>query len=935
MTEVRGSGTAAITDEVRSEFLDRYPWLAILLLILVPLIVHVPLWVSGRSTDPIWFTSGVTQGAPGLTGLPWIDPNVGVTSEALGRLEARDWLHGKIPWWNPYTGIGMPLAGELQPAAFFLPFVFLFLLPEGLLWEKILIQIFAGIATYALLRELGLSRLSACMGGALYGLSGTFAWSPGPAGVYCCLPFLPLLLWGIERARKASQGAISILAIGAAIAFSLLPGFPEPAYISGLFAVAWGVYRLAGEGERWRAARRGLLGLTLGLLVALPALIAFVDYSLLSPSFGAHKTGERSMIWAAFSSTLMPYVYGPLESSFHSPALNEIWARTGGYSGILIILLAVAGLTAHIGQRGLKILLAGWVLVCWAKSYGVQPVMALMNFIPLLRETQFYRYSQPSWIFALIVLAAFALDDLATRDPRRRVPFGIGLGLLVLGAALGWPLHAFWNRPAEMAGTMFVLMGLAVTWALVGILAAACAWTWLRGERRRTALVILVVFDAAVMFMVPEASSVRGSSIDEAAVQFLRQHQGLERTFTLDPLEPNYGAYFQVQSIDHNVLPVPRLWEEYIDQSLLPGYSKKDLGTTFFPSVNADGTGELVLNEFLPNYLDMAVRYVAIQPGRDLRPKTYLPGSDLASLPVITLRRTIMRRLGFLGSLVRKDSGPQRVLDDPDADKLRLANGQAAMVDAKSLPESPLGLPISSVGVVILKGDDPQDGLLKVELCADSDCSSGERSLLGSWQGNVFQVPLDRPLMAATGASWHLTLTLRDASQPLLLWMGPPAHTGQQVKGPGGARPGQELHLVFEYGPALPGAKRVYSDEVMDIWELPNPAPYFEVTSGGPCVLQASQRKRVTADCASAAALRRRELFMPGWDATVNGKSKPVKQDGIFESTALSAGHNTVRFSFVPPHEGVGLACCFVGLGGLLCEVFLVLRGRFSRVEGS
>jgi hypothetical protein len=899
---------------------------------LLPFIVHLPLWVSHRSTDPIWFVSGVAESTRGMSGIPWIDDNVGRTSEALGRLAAHDWLHGKIPWWNPYTGIGMPLAGELQPAAFFMPFVFLFLLPEGLLWEKIVVQICAGIATYAVLRELGSSRLAAVMGGALYGLSGTIAWSPGPAGVYCVLPCLPLLLWGIERARKASQGAASVLAIGVAISFSLLAGFPEPAYISGLLALAWGVYRLAGEGDRWRTATRSLLGMTLGLLVALPTLIAFVDYSLLSSSFGVHKTGERSVLWAAFSSTLMPYIYGPLESSFHSAALNEIWDRTGGYAGILIILLAVAGLAGRIGQRGLKIMLTGWVLICWAKTYGVQPLMSLMNFIPLLRQTQFYRYSQPSWIFALIVLAAFALDDFKKGSPRRRLPFGIALGLVAMGVALGWPLHAFWKRPAEMAWTMFALMGVSVAWALAGLAGLACAWTWLRGERRRIALTAVVVFDAAVMFMVPMVTSVHGSKIDMNAIEFLREHQGLARTFSLDPIAPNYGAYFQVASIDHNVLPVPRLWEEYIEQKIQPGYSKIDLGTTFFPV--ADGVGELLLNRFLPNYLDLGVRYVAIPPGRSLKPKTYLPGADIGSQPVISLRRTIMRRLGFLGSLVKKESGPDTAVDDQDADKLKLMNGQTAMVSAQSLPASPLELPISSVGVTILKGVDPLDGSLRAELCVGAVCSSGERSLGGSWEGNVFQVPLDRPLMAATGAPWHLTLTLSNASQPLLLWMGAPAHTGQEVRGPGGARPGQELHLVFEYGTQLPGVKRVYSDEVMDIWELPHPAPYFEVTSGGPCVLQASQRERVTADCERAATLRRRELFMPGWAATVNGKSGPVQQDGIFEAATLQAGQNEADFKFVPAHERFAMIASIAGLTGLFWQLAVILRDRYKNSIG-
>jgi hypothetical protein len=101
-----------------TEFLDRHPALPLIVLVVLLLVVQLPLLLLGRSTDPIWFVSGLTQGSHLLSSWPFIDPNVGFNSEALGHLAAWDWVHGVVPWWNPYTGIGMPLAGELQPGAF-------------------------------------------------------------------------------------------------------------------------------------------------------------------------------------------------------------------------------------------------------------------------------------------------------------------------------------------------------------------------------------------------------------------------------------------------------------------------------------------------------------------------------------------------------------------------------------------------------------------------------------------------------------------------------------------------------------------------------------------------------------------------------------------------------------------------------------------------
>jgi hypothetical protein len=95
-----------------------------------------------------------------LAGLPSADPNTGITAQALGHLAALDWLHGHVPWWNPYEGLGAPLAGEMQSAAFFPPTVFL-LLANGQVFFHLVLELTAGLTTYALLVRLRLARVAA------------------------------------------------------------------------------------------------------------------------------------------------------------------------------------------------------------------------------------------------------------------------------------------------------------------------------------------------------------------------------------------------------------------------------------------------------------------------------------------------------------------------------------------------------------------------------------------------------------------------------------------------------------------------------------------------------------------------------------------------------------------------------------------------------
>lgn len=947
------------------EFFDRHPRLPLLFLALLPIVLHLPLLLLGRTTDPLWFVADLTHAKRLMPSWPFIDPNVGFTSEALGHLAASDWIHGIVPWWNPYSGIGLPLAGELQPGAFFLPFTLLFLLREGVLWQQTAMQIIAGLTTYALLRELGTSRLAALTGGALFALNSVIAWTPGPAAVYCSQPFLPLLLWGIERARRHTGGPLSVVAIGVAIAWSLLAGFPEPAYISGLLALAWGTYRLASE-KHTVMARRAIAGWGIGMLVAAPLLIAFVDYIRQSNSFGIHNLGEESLPVPAFSTIVMPYVYGLPQMSFRSPLLSHIWASIGGYAGILIILLAVVGITTGRKQRGLKFLLLTWILLAWAKTFGLKPVITLMNYLPLLRQADFLRYSPPSWGLALVILASFGLDEFRSGAPRRRTAYGISLGLLTIGIVLAWPKHAWWHRPPSIDPIMFVLLIVSLSWALALLLLAGLSWTLLRDQKRRMALACLVVTEAIVLFVIPEASNTRKTPIDVDAIRFLHDHQGLSRNYTLGPIKPNYSAYFQLASIDHNVLPVPKLWADFVDRNLLPGLWTRFSGITFWPGSYGEGEGEQALSRNLANYLNIGVRYVITSHGRSPAPELSLPAAGANSSSSTTGSETaVLNRLSaaldrFCNAAGAKEAAlvscrlAKRLstFDNPvghgsDEKKIGLASvgrtpamslplrldaGQSTTISAVA-PAPPIaGFPITAIGVMVESADKSVDGALAVEVCNKSDCGSGERALSELNEDGVFRISLIAPVAAPTGQPLRFTFARRNGTQPLLLRAALAPVKGEQFIAASTVSADRTPQIVIDYGSALQGIREVYSDSLMDIWELPNPAPYFQVIRGGPCRIVTVSREDATADCAATAVLLRRELYMPGWKLRVNGRGvKPVQQEGLFQAAALSAGHNNLEYRFSPPHIVAGWIASSIGLACLLWQIILIGRGRTGR----
>jgi hypothetical protein len=134
------------------------------------------------------------------------------------------------------------------------------------------------------------------------------------------------------------------------------------------------------------------------------------------------------------------------------------------------------------------------------------------------------------------------------------------------------------------------------------------------------------------------------------------------------------------------------------------------------------------------------------------------------------------------------------------------------------------------------------------------------------------------------------------------------------------------LHAVS--AEELPGVRRVYDDAILKIFELPNPAPYFEALGGG-CQVQPLERRKVKVDCREATTLVRRELYFPGWTATVNGVAAPITaRDEIFQAVQLPKGASEVRFRYAPPHIGWAWAAMWLGLASLVAPSLLFLRRK-------
>ena len=575
------------------------------------IIANLPAIVGFVNTNALDFRSGLLRTlTPGLlSGKPTIDPSNGFDSQAIGHLAALDWLHLHLPWWNPYEGTGMPLTGETQAAALFPP-TLLLAFSNGQLYEHILLEILAGICTYRLLRYLGLIRAAALAGGIAFALNGKSAWF-SDAGVNP-LAFLPMMLWGLERAYAATverrPGGWRVLAL--ALALSLYAGFPEVAFVNGLMGVVWFLWRLGclrGQAIA-RLALRAVLGAAAGLLLAAPMLVAMLDYvghADLVTHVG-NGLGSRHMPLSSLPQLLLPYVFGPVNGAPRS----TVWIMVGGYLTAALLALALVGLTAP-GRRGLKAVMLAWGLLVFSRIYGVPGLGQVLGVIPGMNQIQFYRYSTAALELPVIVLAALGVDGI-THGPaqRRRLLGGAVLALaIVVVAALGAHTTVDSLRHIVHSGHSYFVISLV--WGIGTVAALAAVAAFPGGQGRAALIAAVVAIDAVALFAVPQFSAPRETTIDRAPVTYLQRHLGLQRFHSLGPVEPNYGSYFAVDELGVDDFP-PNSYAGFVHARLDPAAPFVGFRSLRAPSAEQ----ELVRHVY--SYGTAGVRYVLDPVGEPL-----------------------------------------------------------------------------------------------------------------------------------------------------------------------------------------------------------------------------------------------------------------------------------------------------------------------------
>ena len=617
------------------------------LIVLAVLVANAPGILGITDVNPIDSLAGLTvsQGAHLVPGASTIDINVGATSQALGHRAALDWLSGHVPWWNPYEGVGTPLAAGMQSAAFF-PLTLLLAWSGGQLTERLVLEVVAGLCTYFLLRKLGVREVVAGVGGVAFALDGTFAWFQHAA--INPVAFLPAALLGVELARERPLGDRRTLLLPVSLALSVVAGFPETAFYDGLLVVLWAALRAAQEPtweERGRVAGRlALLGVG-GLLLTAPLVLPFRSY-LAQSSVGAHTGMSHVHLPLSNIFTFVdPYLTGPLKA-FVPPgnaSIQNLFITNSGYVTVSGFVLAVAGLVLG-GRRqlGLRILLAVWVLAVSLRDFGLRPLQQLLAHVPYVSESAIFRSAVPAVELAFVVLAALGIEAwLGAGEEgglvRRRLALplvSLAVAALLAGLSAGpsrQVLHLVWSATTAGAASHPYIIGAYIGSAVV--LAALMFGGALRGRAGQAVVCSVFALEAVGSFVYPELAGARHPVVDTRPVAYLAAHQGSYRFYSLfsdpavggdygGPIAPNYGSYFGLPEVDYLDIPDPAQYVNFVHDELDPGAGDEFFGTEFGRRRGAPGT-LTELKEHVRTFEEIGVRYIVT--GARVPLKSYVP----------------------------------------------------------------------------------------------------------------------------------------------------------------------------------------------------------------------------------------------------------------------------------------------------------------------
>ena len=494
-------------------------WTVVLaLIVLAPALAHG--WMIG--TYDLLAKSSLTSQAGVVVRGSYINTDPIVQMIPWTTLNWTQVHHAFLPLWNPYNGLGLPLAFNWQSAPFGLPSLIGYLVPVRYAYTAGVIAtlVIAGTGAYVLGRLLRLGFLGAIMIAAVFELS-------GPMVAWLGYPQAQVMAWGgwLFAAGilvvRSSRRALAVTFFAVVTASAIYAGHPESLIVMEgavvLFLIVLLAFRALPSrlGFQPGPVRRPAIDLAVGTVaggaLGAPLLLPALQLTVLSirtTSAASAPPPVHDMLYLLFSS----FDGVPVSGNFGFN-VAFYYDETAAYVGIVAAVLALVGVVMAIRLRRPAVLAVAAIGVLMAALVYLGPLARLADRVPGIGAVNWLRALMPLSL-ALAVLAGVGVDGVA-RSPRSRT---VRAGLLGGFAAAGLVLAGLWlfrrgaGLPAFGHPTAAHVRALSFVWpaagTVVGIVGAALLW-WKFRTGRWVAVALLALETA---FLVAGGAVQIGSS---------------------------------------------------------------------------------------------------------------------------------------------------------------------------------------------------------------------------------------------------------------------------------------------------------------------------------------------------------------------------------------------------------------------------------------
>jgi hypothetical protein len=508
-------------------------------------VTAVGLWLTRMFWSPGGYVVGFDTYA-------YSGPNLEVTERAL-----RQW---HLPILDDLIFGGVPHLGNPSAAALYPPQLLTMVMDTNRAMGVIVAAhvVLLGFGMLVLGRRLSLTPVGATAAGVIAMAAGATLTKTVQFEQILVVAWVPLLLATIHATITSPRPCRPVAALAATTAAILLAGHPQLVYQAALLAVVATVGFVIG-GDRWRRLGYVVLGASLGVVIAVPQLVAVLYATADSAITGGRDLETlRSPALSLQSEYLAQAVLGTVQN--RDPAAFAAGFESIVFIGVTVAVLLVIGAVALISNNGTRpwaIALAGVAVVALMWATGPRSLLFRIAF-DVVPGFDLARASA-RWlvIFALVAaLFAGAGVDAVWRGAKRNQLAGAVIATTFVAGLVGVGILDAADR---RSGAIW-----AVT--VVAVLTLIAANTFDRRVLRASAIGLLAVASVELGLMslhsVPQQLRTDASFTDlststtdfladaDAGFTIALTDDGRDAAYQVPGLRPNANAINGVASID-------------------------------------------------------------------------------------------------------------------------------------------------------------------------------------------------------------------------------------------------------------------------------------------------------------------------------------------------------------------------------------------------